>query len=72
MIFISSARITNPQLGVEEISGDIRLLVEGIESATEEEIPPTIIVPPVNTTIVRESNIAHLQCIANARLVHSL
>ncbi|XP_064109452.1 protein sidekick-like isoform X2 [Macrobrachium nipponense] len=67
-----SARITNTQLGVEEISGDIRLIVEDSESAPEEEIAPTMIVPPVNTTIVRESSIAHLQCIANARPLYQL
>ncbi|KAK7082429.1 Protein sidekick-2 [Halocaridina rubra] len=67
-----SARITNTQLGLEEVSGDIRLIVEGAESASEEEISPTIIVPPVNTTIIKDSNIAQLQCIANGRPLYQL
>lgn len=66
-----SARITNTQLGVEEVSGGITLVVEGSEEMNE-EIPPTIIVPPLNTTIIKGTSIAHLQCIANARPLYQL
>ncbi|XP_047493701.1 protein sidekick-like isoform X3 [Penaeus chinensis] len=67
-----SARITNTQLGVEEVSGGITLVVEGSSGGAEDEISPSIIVPPANTTIVKDSSIAHLQCIANARPLYQL
>lgn len=60
-----SARITNTQLGIEEVSGGISLVVEGEDAG--EEVVPAIIVPPSNTTIIKGSSIAQLQCIANAR-----
>nr|XP_045601913.1 protein sidekick-like isoform X1 [Procambarus clarkii] len=66
-----SARITNTQLGLEEVSGGITLIVEG-DKGENEEIPPSIIVPPFNTTIIKDSSIAHLQCIANARPLYQL
>ncbi|KAG7176448.1 sidekick-like 1 [Homarus americanus] len=66
-----SVRITNTQLGVEEVSGGITLVVEGDERGNE-ELPPSIIVPPINTTIIKDSSIAHLQCIANARPLYQL
>ena len=51
---------------MEEVSGGITLVVEGEEAG--EEVGPTFIIPPINTTIIKDSNIAQLQCIANARL----
>ncbi|KAK8382212.1 hypothetical protein O3P69_015266 [Scylla paramamosain] len=65
-----SARITNTQLGIEEVSGGFTLVVEGEEAG--EEVAPTIIVPPTNTTIIKDSSIAQLQCIANARPMYQL
>ncbi|KAK4323993.1 hypothetical protein Pmani_005348 [Petrolisthes manimaculis] len=67
-----SARITNTQLGVEEVSEGINVVVEEGGGDDAEEITPTIIVPPVNTTIIKDSSIAHLQCIANARPLFQL
>lgn len=63
----NSARITNTQLGVDKVSGGITLVVEGEDAG--EEVAPTIIVAPVNTTVIKDSSIAQLQCIANARYV---
>ncbi|XP_050687397.1 protein sidekick-like isoform X4 [Eriocheir sinensis] len=65
-----SARITNTQLGIDKVSGGITLVVEGEDAG--EEVPPTIIVPPINTTVIKDSSIAQLQCIANARPLYQL
>ncbi|CAL4121706.1 unnamed protein product, partial [Meganyctiphanes norvegica] len=66
------ARITNTQLGVEEISGAVHVVVEGGQIGSQDEVPPLIIVPPNNQTIIRGTSIAQLQCIANASPLHQL
>ena len=59
------AHVTNTQLGKEEMSGFIRLLVTGDDNR---EIAPEIIIKPQNLTIVKGQAIPEeLQCIANAR-----
>ena len=61
----SRAVVTNPQLGVEVTTGGVNVVVGGGDG--EETVPLSIVVPPQNLTVTRGSNIATLQCIANAR-----
>ncbi|KAK6637522.1 hypothetical protein RUM44_007944 [Polyplax serrata] len=64
------ARATNTQLGKEEMSGFIRLLVTGDDY---KEVAPEIIIKPHDLSIVKGQAIPEeLQCIANARPLHEL
>nr|XP_018910641.1 PREDICTED: protein sidekick isoform X1 [Bemisia tabaci] len=64
------ARATNTQLGKEEDSAYIRLIVTGSETLTE--VAPEIVIKPVDTHIIRGQQIIELQCIANAWPLHEL
>ncbi len=63
------ARATNTQLGQEENSEFIQLVVDTSEAT---DVAPEIIVPPDNITIVRHTPVTELQCIANARPLYEL
>lgn len=63
------ARAINTQLGKEENSAFTHLNVSGNPYT---EIAPEIIVHPENLKLVRGEQVAHLQCIANARPLHEL
>lgn len=61
------ARATNTQLGKEEMSGFIRLIVAGDDYG---EVAPEIIIKPRDLNIIKGQAIPdELQCIANARFV---
>ena len=63
------ARATNTQLGQEENSAFTYLEVYGEDGA---DVPPAIVVAPTDTTVVKGTNRAELQCIANARPLYEL
>ena len=70
--FVSSssrARATNTQIGQEENSGYTFLEVYGEDGA---DVPPEIVVPPRDKTVVRGTTLSELHCIANARPLHAL
>ena len=68
-IFHFRARATNTQLGQEENSAYIQLIVDSDDST---DVAPEIIVPPENMTIIRHTQVTELQCIANARPLYEL
>ena len=60
--------MTNTQLGQEEQSGGVRLVVRGSSSdADAVDIPVRIVVPPQDTQVARGAPVTELHCIANAR-----
>lgn len=63
------ARATNTQLGKEENSAYMRLVVRGGDPGGE--IAPEIIVSPRDTHILKDALATELQCIVNARSVTS-
>ena len=72
IFFVSSsfrARATNTQIGQEENSGYTFLEVYGEDGA---DVPPEIVVPPRDKTVVRGTTLSELHCIANARPLHAL
>ncbi|XP_022907752.1 protein sidekick isoform X2 [Onthophagus taurus] len=64
------ARAINTQEGKEENSAYIRLNVE--ESDTTVDLPPEIIIPPENVSIIKGADQTTLDCIANARRLYEL
>jgi hypothetical protein len=69
-LFLSSrVRATNTQLGQEENSNYIQLSVDTTQTT---DVPPTIVVPPQDVVVVRQSPVTELQCIANARPLYEL
>lgn len=58
------AQAVNPQIGREEYSAFIRLIVTGDAPA---EIAPVIVVKPADMHIVKGEAAVDLHCIANAR-----
>jgi protein sidekick len=66
------ARATNTQLGQEETSGYIQVVVTNPRDRIPEQIPPSIIVPPADSQITKGQSEFELQCIANARPLHEL
>ncbi|XP_046680839.1 protein sidekick isoform X3 [Homalodisca vitripennis] len=64
------ARATNTQLGKEENSAYIRLVIRGGDPGGE--IAPEIIVSPKDMNILKDSLASELQCIVNARPLHEL
>lgn len=67
------ARVLNPQLGKEENSGFIHLIVTpAVNLDSSVEILPEIIVHPKSMMLVRGQKVAELQCIANARPLYQL
>ena len=62
-------RATNTQLGQEENSNYIQL---NIDTDQTTDVPPTIVVPPQDVVVVRQSPVTELQCIANARPLYEL
>ncbi|KAF2352237.1 Immunoglobulin I-set [Trinorchestia longiramus] len=64
------AVLTNAQLGQEVSTGWTQLTVVG--GVGEELVPLSIVVPPSNITVTKGSNIATLQCIANARPLYQV
>lgn len=63
------ARAINTQIGKEENSAFIHINVTGDST---QEIIPQIIIHPEDLKTVRGQQIAELECIANARLLHEL
>lgn len=62
------AHVTNTQLGQEEQSAGIRLLVSGSGSgADDSDAPARIVIGPRDTQVVRGAPVTELHCIANAR-----
>lgn len=59
------AHVTNTQLGQEEQSGGVRLIVRGGGEA--DDVPVRIVVPPQDTQVNRGTPVTELHCIANAR-----
>ncbi len=69
------ARATNTQLGHEEVSSFINLIVTNqadFNSGDGQRIPPTIVIPPQDAQVVKGQSEYELQCIANARPLHDL
>lgn len=66
------ARATNTQLGQEETSGFINLIVTNQGDPTPDQTPPAIIVPPMDAQVIKGSSEYELQCIANARPLYEL
>jgi len=66
------ARATNTQLGQEENSGYINVVVTNQNDYGRSQLAPTIIVPPKDAQIIKGQNEHELQCIANARPLHEL
>ncbi|KAG8231180.1 hypothetical protein J437_LFUL007940, partial [Ladona fulva] len=66
------AHATNTQLGKEENSAYIRVIVIPDGNSEESEIAPEIVVPPSNLTVTKGEALADLHCIANARPLHML
>lgn len=58
------AQAVNPQIGREEYSAFVRLIVTGDAPA---EIAPEIVVKPADMHIVKGEAAVDLHCIANAR-----
>ena len=65
------AHVTNTQLGQEEQSASIRLIVRGSDSDAV-DVPVRIVIPPSHTEIVKGTPVSELHCIANARFVPCL
>lgn len=63
------ARAFNTQLGKDELSSFVKLIVTGDDNT---EIPPEIVVAPKSSRATVGQEILELQCIANARLLHEL
>ncbi|CAL7947530.1 unnamed protein product [Xylocopa violacea] len=63
------ARAINTQLGKEENSPFFKLQVTGDANA---DVPPTIIVKPEDTQIIKDQDVTYIHCIANARSLHEL
>jgi hypothetical protein len=61
------AQAVNPQIGREEYSAFIRLIVTGDASP---EIAPEIVVKPKDMHIVKGEGAVDLQCLANARYAY--
>lgn len=61
------AHVTNTQLGQEEQSGAVRLVVRG--NSETDDVPARIVIAPRDTEVVRGSPVTELHCIANARYV---
>jgi hypothetical protein len=61
------AHVTNTQLGQEELSGGVRLVVRG--NSETDDVPARIVIAPRDTEVVRGSPVTELHCIANARYV---
>lgn len=62
--YIRRAHVTNTQLGQEEQSGGVRLVVRG---SMEDDVPVRIVIPPQDTQVNRGTPVTELHCIANAR-----
>lgn len=62
---ISRAHVTNAQLGKDEFSPYIRLIVRG--GSNTGDIPPQIIVRPKDLNIVKGKQSSDLHCFTNAR-----
>ena len=62
------AHVTNTQLGQEEQSGGVRLIVRGDDSDGV-DVPVRIVVAPKDTQVVRGNPVTELHCIANARFL---
>ena len=60
------AHVTNTQLGQEEQSGGIRLIVRGADGDGV-DVAVSIVGPPSHTEIVRGTPVTELHGIANAR-----
>lgn len=65
MIDYYRAHVTNTQLGQEEQSGGVRLVVRG--NGETDDVPARIVIAPRDTEVVRGSPVTELHCIANAR-----
>jgi len=63
------ARATNTQLGQEENSEYITLVVD---SGDVTDVSPEFIIPPHDITVVKHDPVTQLQCIVNARPLHNL
>lgn len=59
------AHVTNTQIGKDEYSPFIRLIVRG--GSTLSDIPPEIIIRPKNLDIVKGKQSSDLHCFTNAR-----
>lgn len=68
------ARATNTQLGQEETSGYIQLVVTNSYDNynTPDQIQPSIVVPPSDAHIIKGTHEHELYCIVNARPLHEL
>ncbi|ODM95509.1 Protein sidekick [Orchesella cincta] len=66
------ARATNTQLGQEETSSYINLIVTNQGDVGSDQIPPAIVIPPQDAHITKGQSEFELQCIANARPLHDL
>lgn len=69
------ARATNTQLGHEEVSSYINLIVTNQAdhySNDQQQIPPAIVIPPQDAKLIKDASEHELQCIANARPLHDL
>ncbi|KAL1140779.1 hypothetical protein AAG570_000709, partial [Ranatra chinensis] len=64
------ARATNTQLGKEEYSAYIRLMISGSDPGTD--VAPEIIIRPRDTHIIKGQVETNLHCIVNARPLHEL
>lgn len=64
------AHVTNTQIGKDEYSPFIRLIVRG--GSTLGDIPPEIIIRPKNLDIVKGKQSSDLHCFTNARPLYSL
>ncbi|XP_032779959.2 protein sidekick isoform X2 [Daphnia magna] len=64
------AHVTNTQLGQEELSGGVRLVVRG--NSESDDVPARIVIAPRDTEVVRGSPVTELHCIANARSLYHL
>lgn len=74
-----TARATNTQLGQEEVSPYINLIVtnqgDHVSSSdhhNHHQIPPAIVIPPQDAHVTKGQSEFELQCIANARPLHDL
>ncbi|XP_011308943.1 protein sidekick isoform X2 [Fopius arisanus] len=63
------ARALNTYIGKEEYSPFFKLKVDGDSTL---EVPPTIIIQPRDTKIIKDQSVSNLDCIANARSLHEL
>ncbi|CAG7684684.1 unnamed protein product, partial [Allacma fusca] len=66
------ARVTNTQLGQEETSGYVHIVISNPDDNIPEQIAPSIIVPPQDAHVVKGQSELELECIANARPLHLL